>query len=207
MATNNASLYGFRWQRSRFGLSEITERMYVASGYQASPSGVSVDLRPGDPVIKVSDGTVALAAAGNATYGIIAGIGQYFDGSVMRPGGASLPGGTTWGSVQERVSVVHVVPVAGHVFEIDCDDNTTATTEATYRSYIGENADITINQVSGSTLASPLLDISTHATTNTLVWRIVDLALGGNLDFAGTRVKLLVTCNLVQQAPWTILGI
>ena len=123
---NNTALYGFRWQRSRFNLHEITERMYVASAYQAAPGAVNVDLRPGDPVIKVSDGTVALAAAGNATYGIIAGIGQYFDGDVMRPGGPALPGGTTWGTNRERVSVVHVVPAAGHVFEIDCDDNTTA---------------------------------------------------------------------------------
>ena len=205
---NNMALYGFRWQRSRFDVLELTERAYVASAYQAAPSAINVDLRPGDPVVKVSDGTVALAAAGNATYGIVAGIGQYFDGEVMRPGGASLPGGTTWGTLSERISVVHIIPVAGQVFEIDCDDATTATTEAAYRAFIGENCDISINAVSGDKRAYPLLDISTHETSgNSRVWRIVDLALGGNLDFSGTRVKLLVTAAQVQQAPFAVNGV
>lgn len=203
---DNAIMYGFRWQRSRGGTNLVPERVRVASAYQASPGGISVDLRPGDPVKKVSDGTVALVAVGDPTFGIVVGIGPYFDGTRMRPGGVSLPGGTAYGTLLERQSIIYIVPVAGEVFEIDCDDNVTATTEATFNSYIGENCDITLNAVAGSTYANPRLDISTHNTTATLDWRIVDIARFPN-DFTGNYVKLLVTANTVQQAPIQATGV
>jgi len=205
---NNAAQYGFRWQFSLVGRDMPIVRKRVASGYQAAPGGVNVDLNVGDPVILVNDGTIALAAAGNSIYGIIAGIGQYYNAGIGAkvPGGPSLPGGTAYGTNLDNQSIVFVVPAANQVFEIDCDDNVTATTEAAYIALIEENADITINQVSGSTTAKPLLDISDHKTA-TAGCRIVDLGKQGNFDYSGTRVKLLVTVNEVQQAPYVTAGV
>lgn len=205
---NNAALYGARFQYSRGGPNEKVMRVRVASAYQASPGGVSVDLNVGDPIKKVNDGTIALCAAGDAIFGWVAGIGQYYSAAIggIVPGGVSLPGGTTYGSVLERQSFVFITPAAGMVFEMDVDDNTTATTEAGYTALIGENCDITINQVSGDTHAYPLVDISDHKT-GTAQLRIVDLARYIPQDYSGTRVKLLMTTNEVQEAPFQTTGV
>lgn len=204
---DNASLYGFRWVGARQGDPHPDpEIVRVATAYQASPGGVSVDLNVGDPVKKVSDGTVALCATGDATFGIIVGILPYYDGSKMVRSNR-LPGGTAYSTNLERQSKVLIVPIAGNVFECVCDDNTSITTEANYNAAIGENVDISINQVAGSTLATPRLKISTHATTNTLVWRIVDTSHRVNIDYTGLYVPLLVTGNVVQQAPYQTTGV
>lgn len=205
---DQASLYGFRYWKGRAEHYPVPERARVASGYQGTSSAINVDLNVGDPVKKVSDGTVALVAAGDATFGIIVGVEQYYDGAKIIKPALRLPGASTYGTVLERQSILLIQPVAGVLWECDCDDKTTFTTEATYNAAIGENVDITMNGVAGSTLASPLLDISTHATTNTLVWRIVDLAPNPrNQDYSGARVKLIVTCNVVQQAPFQTTGV
>lgn len=202
---NNTHLYGFRYHSNQNGVScPQPLKMRVASGYQAAPGGVNVDLNVGDPVKYVNDGTVALAAAGNAVFGVIVGIGPTnYSGSGFAYT-KSLPGGTT--SSSARPIYVHVLPVAGLNFEVDADDNTTATTEAAYVAFIGENCDHTINQVSGSTLAEPKLDISDHQTT-TAQWRIVDVTREPGIDFSGTNVRLIVTCNEVQQAPYVTAGV
>lgn len=205
----NTNKYGFRWVSALQGTSPPKPiPMRVASGYQAAPGGVNVDLNVGDPVIMVSDGTVALAAAGNPTFGVICGIKPYWDAARSRlTFGTALPGGTTYTGTEEQVSTVNVIPVAGQVFEAVCDDGSTATTKATFITYIGENVDIAINQVSGSRLASPKLDISTHGTSNALVWRIIDVGRAPDADFTVINAPLLVTCNLVQQAPYLTTGV
>jgi hypothetical protein len=166
---------------------------------------VNVDLNVGDPVKLVSDGTVALAAAGDSIYGVITGVAPYYDGTTMVFNN-KLPGGTTYGSVLERTSYVYVLPVAGLVFEVDCDENTTATTQAAYTAFIEENCDLSLNADATTKQARPLLDISTHVTT-TAQWRIYDLSRRIDQDFSGTRVKLLVVCNEVQQAPYVTTGV
>jgi hypothetical protein len=199
---DNPALYGLRWKQSRFGSGTPNIEYYpVASAYQWAPGGVSVDLNVGDPVKKVNDGTVAGVAAGDATFGIVATIAPYFNGTAMVRG-KSLPGGTTYGSNLERQSFVGIILCVGNIFEVVCDDAVTATTQAAYTAFIGENTDISINQVSGSTLATPKLDISLHETGGaTKVWRIVGLSKTPNIDYSGANVPLLVTGNLVQEAP------
>jgi hypothetical protein len=55
--------------------------------------------------------------------------------------------------------------------------------------------------------ADPMLDISTHATTNTFSWRIFGISeLNPFMDPAGTYFKLYVTPNLTSEAPWTATG-
>jgi hypothetical protein len=200
---DNPALYGFRWVESRTGSAYPSlERFPVASAYQAAPGGVNVDLNIGDPVKKVNDGTVALCAAGDACFGIVAGVAPYYDGTKMARANR-LPGGTTYGTNLERQSFVFLILAADNIFEAVCDDAVTFTTQATYTAAIGENVDITINQVSADTHAYPKLDISTHETGGaTKVWRIVGLSKKNNVDFTGANVPLLVTGNLVQQAPW-----
>jgi hypothetical protein len=204
----NIARYGFRWKYSQLDPNQASppiERKRVASGYQAAPSAVNVNLWPGDPVKLVNDGTVALAAAGDAIYGVIASIQPYFDGAKM-VSGSSLPGGTTYGSVLERQSFLNVIPVASQVFAVSADDNTTATTEAGYNALIEENADISINQVSGDLHAYPKLDISDHKTA-TAQCRIIDIDRSVTLDFSAVDLPLLVVFNEVQQAPFVTAGV
>lgn len=203
---DNAALYGFRWVGSRSGSGTPHIAYFpIASAYQAAPGGVNVDLNVGDPVKKVSDGTLALVAATEAHFGVVASIGPYFDGSKMVRG-KSLPGGTTYGSNLERQSMIGIYLSADNLFEVVCDDATTATTQAAYTAFIGENTEVSINQVSGSTLATPKLDISLHNTT-ALAWRIVSLSKRNNIDYSGANVPLIVTGNLIQQAPFQTTGV
>lgn len=209
--SDNQINYGFRWQRSQLGRADSQpNEEFVASGYQAAPGAVNVDLNVGDVVKRAADGSLTLCVATEAAYGVIDYIYPSWDAvnNVMRFTG-SLPGGTAWGTVQDRRSRLGVIPVAGHVFEVDCDDAVTATTEGQYRALIGQNCDISINAVAATRKANPRLDISTQNVTATLIWRIVGIAprLPGSIDFSGNYVKLLVTANVVQQAPFQPLGI
>lgn len=206
---NNTAKYGFRWVRSLTNAGAPPKQaMRVASGYQAAPGGTNVNLNVGDPVTLLSTGYVELAAANSGViYGVIVGIHPYYDGTRMTFG-TKLPGNTVYGTVLERTSWVDVIPVQDQIFEVDVDDNTTATTEAGYLALVGENVDHVFTGASATTgLAHPILDISTHNTTSTLQWRIVDLARIPGMDFSGTRVKVEVTANVVRQAPYVTTGV
>jgi hypothetical protein len=202
---NNTAKYGFRFVRSRSGGTNLPTpiEMAVADSYQATSDGAAsnVDLNIGDPVLLVSTGTVGLATTTADVWGVIVGFKPYWNGTAMTPTNR-LPGGTTGGSNITRQSRVLVVPVENNIFEVDVDDNTTATTYAGYQAFIGENADhVCVADLTNTSRpkANPKLDISVHATTNTLGWRIVGISdTAENQDFSGTGVKLLVMCNNIQ---------
>ncbi len=203
---DNPAFYGFQWVKSRTGSGiPVLEVNSVASAYQAAPGGVNVDLNIGDPVKKVNDGTVALAAAGDAIFGIVHHIYPYWDGTKKVPGNR-LPGGTTYGTNQDRESRIAIALFADNIFKVVADDSATATTLLAYRALVGENADITINQVSGDTHAYPKLDISDHKTA-TAQCRIVDVGYDVGIDYSGANVPILVTGNEVQQAPFQVVGV
>lgn len=203
---DNPGYYGFRWVKSRTGSGiPVIEYYPVASAYQAAPGGVNVDLNIGDPVKKVNDGTLALAAAGDAIFGIVATVDAYWDGA-KKVRANRLPGGTTYGTVLDRESRVGIYLFADNIFEVVADDAVTATTQAAYEAFIGENTDITINQVSGDTHAYPKLDISLHGT-GTAQCRIVGIANRIDIDFTGANVPILITGNEVQQAPFQTTGV
>ena len=199
---DNVARYGFRWVKSRTGSGlPVIEQYPVASAYQAAPGGVNVDLNIGDPVKKVNDGTVALCAAGDQVFGIVADIAPYWDGA-KKVRANRLPGGTTYGSVLDRQSRVGIILAGENIFECIVDDNTTATTQAGYTAFIGENVDVSINQSAGDTHAYPKLHITGHETGGaTKVWRIVSLSDRIDTDYSGLNVPLYVTGNLIQQAP------
>lgn len=209
---DNAVRYGFRWQRSAGVASGLgapdPRRVAVASAYQAAPGAVNCHLWPGDPVTKLSDGTVQLAATGGQIDGVIVGIGPYYNATIGAMAFADfLPGGTTYGTNLDRTSYVWIVDPGLAVFECCCDENTTATTRAAYQAFVGENVDHILVPVTATAKATPLLDISTHATTNTLAWRIIDIPLRPEIDFSGLNVPLLVMPNVVGQAAFQITGV
>jgi hypothetical protein len=161
----------------------------------------------GDALQLVNDGSVAVATTGEAVSYISDGCEQYWTGSELKKGNY-LPASTAWGTVRERRSVIRCIPVRGNVFEIDGDDGTTATTEATYESLVNNNCQMTTG-AGGSTVSGQstyALDISTAATTAG-EWRIVGISTRPNQDFASSRVKLLVQANTGQMPPFSTTGV
>lgn len=205
---DNPARYGFRPIKGRQSADCSPVWRDVASGYQAAPGATNVDLNLGDPVIRVSDGTVAIAATTGVIYGIIVGFGFYWNAALGRMEPANnLPGGVAYGSVFDRRSQVLVLPVDGQLFEVDVDDAVTATTRAAYRAFIGENVN-TIYAASATTgRANPRVDISAHATTNTFQWQIQDVGTKDVYDYAGANVKLIVSCNLPDSSPLVPTGV
>lgn len=208
--SDNAIRYGFKWMRSLGGAagSGIYEprRVAVASGYQAAPGATNCHLWPGDPVTKIGDGTVTLAAAAGQIDGIIVGIGPYYNGVTMTFGDF-LPGNTVYGTNLDRTSYVWIVDPGLQLFEAIVNDNTTCVQRSDYQAVVGENVNHILVPDATAFKATPKLNISGHANTNTLQWRIVDIPLRPEIDFTGLNVPLLVTANVVGQAPFQTTGV
>lgn len=204
---DNPGRYGFRPIKGRGSADCAPIWCDVASAYQAAPGGTNVDLNLGDPVIRVNDGTVALAAATGVIMGVIVGFGFYWNAALgMMTPATKLPGGTTYPSFDRRSQVL-VLPVLGQLFEVDVDDAVTATTRAAYRAFIGENVN-TIYSASATTgRANPKVDISAHATTNTFQWQIQEVGTKDVVDYAGANMKLIVSCNLPDASPFVATGV
>lgn len=205
---DNTHKYGFRWSEAANGRPcPIPQEKSVATGYAAEADSAGgtdyVDLNVGDPVGLLSTGYIELANTTDLVWGIIVGVKQYYDGTqiVNNP---KLPYSTAFGSVFHRRSILYVVPVTDGLWEIDADDKVTATTEALYHAFIGENAPHTCpGSGAGSPggKADPYLDISAHATTAGLEWRIEQISRTfENRDFSGSYVKLIVRSNASQNA-------
>lgn len=203
---DNVAKYGFRFFRSRSGSGTPTpEERFLASAYQAAPGGTNVDINIGDPLTLVNDGSLAIATAGSSgrISHICVGVKQYYDGTRMRSGDR-VPGGQgVYGTNLERQTLIYALRTEDVIWEIDCNDATTATTLAAYQAFINENADIAYSASSSTKLANPRLAISTHNTTATLQCRIVGISpTVNNQDFSGNYVKLLVTINMGAAGGW-----
>jgi hypothetical protein len=195
---NNVRRYGFRWASSANGSSQpVTVRKHVASGVTFSDGSNTVPLSAGDPVKLKSDGGVELAASGNAVYGIVLGVGPYWDGTKMVRG-STLPSGTTWGTNYERQSWVYVAPASQGLWEIDAEDSS-YTSEATYRNAVNLQFDHAFDTAI-TTSAWPQLKTSTAGATTDKTWRLEDISpTVENQDFSGLYVKLLVRVVLSQE--------
>ena len=214
---DNTGKYGIRWTRAGNGMEcpDPIEKT-VAASYQATNDGAgfNVDLNAGDPVKLVSDGTIALALTTEAVWGVIVAFKPYWTGEFLKPS-PRLPGATNWGTIRERRSIALVVPVDGsQIWEMDCDDKTTATTEAAYEAFEGENCTFVIpgNQTDSSKpSADPKIDISLHATTASLHLRLHKLSMTmENQFFDGANVKYWIKWNVTQaaaQPATTIAGV
>jgi hypothetical protein len=217
---DNVQKYGIRWAKGYNGGRDVPQPVecFVASGQAFNINGGSsgINLSIGDPVTRLASGAVTLcdgsegASGGVAIYGIVVGIQPYYDSTIgnsgaLRPSNV-LPSSIAYGTNLERQSKVLVVPVGNDVFEVDCDDAVTATTEAAYQALIGNNADHALTTAT-STKAYPRLDISS-AGTATAQWRIVGISkTADNQDFSGNYVKLLVICNEPQDPSASATGI
>lgn len=216
---DNAARYGFRWVRGREGgkpMPVIEERICATgASFDVNGGAQNVSLRKGDPVILLSDGSVDLCdgneGAGGALnlYGIFMGCKQYWNGTKLLMAQEYLPSDISWGTVWERRTIVYVAPFLAGVWEIDTDDTSASyDTEAEFHAFVGENADYKLWGASGELFANPRLDISTHATTSTLVLRIVDVSKTvENADYAGNYVKMHVEANLSGRPAFTATGV
>jgi hypothetical protein len=215
---DNAVRYGFRFVKSRSGSfnAPVQEAWTATSASFDVNSGASnVYLGEGDPILQVSDGSVTLALGSETTdsttiLGICCGIKQYYDSAkgVMTAAGPGIPSDLAWGTNLARQSRLYFTPAESAIWAIQVDDVATATTEAAYQAFIGENCRMILTGASGDTRARPKLDISTHATTNTFPWKIIGVSQsGGNQDYAGANVELYVIANGSLASNSAILGI
>jgi len=210
---NNAHRYGFRWVGSADGACYPKSREFlVATAYQATVSAENVDLNIGDPVQLTTDGTMVLGATGNPSifWGVIVGFSNVKVGLPLKGRKFSrLPGGTTW-TTEENASKVLVVPFGRNIWEIDCDDASTATTLTAYRALIGEDCNMTFSRDASDSdrpKANPLLDISDHNTSEG-DFRIVGISkTAENQDYAGLYVKVHVMVNETGEPPFVTAGV
>ena len=210
---DNMAKYGLRWSMSANSHPCPNPlRRYVADGYQAKADDTTtnVDLNIGDPVKIMGDGTVALCNTGEPVFGVIMAFEPYWNGSVMQPTNR-LPGGTTGGGLFERKSAVLVVPANSGYWECDCNDAVTATTEAAYTAFIGENMDhVIVADLSNPSQpkANPKLAIAGHGTA-TAQWRCEGVSRSlANQDFAGNYVKLFMRVNESSEtAAMSLVGV
>jgi len=199
----NNTYGGFRFNKMRNGSrTPVVEVWPVASGYATA-------IFRGDPVKKVDDGTIEVAAAGDTDIlGIADGVEQYNESGVLRKGNY-LPASTTFspstvGSVNE--SRVRVILARDTVFEVDADDGSSVTTVAAAHGVVGENCDHVAAAGSTATGRSAYaLDISTHVAT-AAQWRIVGIASDPLNDVTSTRAKYLVEVNESNQPQFSTSG-
>lgn len=211
---DNRHKYGFRFfsTQSGSGRPACIEAL-VASGYQGNVGGGStnVGISIGDPVDYLSTGFVELSndtATRDTLFGVVMAVANAkVDANGKARPASYLPGATSY-SLEETTSRLIVAPFSDHIWEIDVDDATTATTLAAYRAFVGENCDFVYSPDTTNAdrpRANPVLDISTHATTAALHFRIVGVSKSReNADFSGANVKLLVQLN--QGIDPTLLG-
>jgi hypothetical protein len=206
---DNRQGYGFRYAGARWGRDIAPIECIVATSEVFSVTGgtANVLLGPGDPVIKLATGGVTLCPGAETTaqtpFGVVMAVLPYWDAAsgFMKPA-ECLPSAVAWGTNLERQSKVLVQPFETAYWEIDCDDAVSATTEAAYQAFIGENTEYRLNggivpTANPQNRAHPRLDISAHATTNTFNLRIVRVShTKDNVDFTGNYVKMIVELNL-----------
>lgn len=189
----NRTLGGFRWRGSANAPSVAEPPIEI----HPVADDFAVQLSLGDPVKLISTGYIEDADPGDAVYGIFAGAEQYFDGDVIRKGG-KIPADVSYDTNFARQTLARIIPARGQLFECDADDGTTATTWANWLALVGENVEwqtgTAVGDWSGATL-----DISGHATTDTLSVRIRGIPNRDMQDLASSRVKVLCEFNLVQS--------
>ncbi len=208
MIPNSTFRGGLRWERSMYaGGNGNPPRMLgrVATGYDGDLSGADIHIMVGMAVKYVNDGTYAIAAAGDAIAGVVEGILPYYNSTAaLMQYGNYLPNQTAYSTNYSRESQLIIIPVAGQMFRISCDEATSATSYSAYRTLIQNNADHIIVAGTAPT-AYMLLDVSTavSGTTATAQWRIEEIPDQDLQDFTANYVEVLVTCNEMQRNSTT----
>lgn len=204
----NLEAYGFRVHSWRGGIAPDPIVMPVASteSFDVNGGAANCALRKGDLVRVTSSGTLEQCDGNEDTTEapayVVMGIKQYYSSGqgVLIPS-KQLPSDVTYSGAEQQ-SQAWVVPIEAGTWKIQVDENTTATTLAAYEAFVGENADHILTGASGETYLDPKLDISTHNTTDTLVFRIIDIPNKSVQKFDETNVELIVEANVAQR-PWS----
>ncbi len=214
----NRVQYGATWSVAANGGKACPAplQLPVATAYQAAINGGgNVDLNIGD-IVRIVNGFIELAdgsegaGGGESIYGVIVAVRPFFDTTIGQVGALKptnrLPGGTVYGTNLDRQSLVQVVPMDAGIWEMDCDDNVTATTLAAYQALVNENVDFINTEDAALAKAQPRLDISGHGTP-TAQLRITNVSPTlNNQDFSDTFVKLWVRVNESQETAYTTVG-
>lgn len=197
----NVALGGFRWRKNRRGGAnqEPREERMVASNNTTA-------IFAGDPVKLVNDGTVVVAAAGDAVYGICMGATRYRNSSGTIRGGNFLPAGTTYTGApvmsNDQASVIQCCPVVGQIFEVDVNTGQASLTAA--QTLVHNNANSVANAGNTSSGRSAyVLDASTAAVTAALQWRILEIAPDPSNDPTSANWKVLVEANVGTEPSAT----
>ena len=171
MARANILFGGFELYSGRTSQNIVPNivRKQVATAYGTA-------IFSGDPVKKVNDGTVSVSAAGEAIYGIVAGVhylnsaGKYVDANYV-------PASISYTPDRSRTIVDVIVAMPGVLFKV-CADAAIASV-ATARTYIDENCDhvATAAGNTGTGRSGFQLAIAGHQTA-TAQWRLADLLCG-----------------------------
>lgn len=174
----------------------------VASAYGTA-------IYPGEPVLLVSDGTVARTPAGSAAgvatdgiFGVVTRIVQYRDanvGGLRKTDIKYLPASTTYTADADR-SIVQI-RLANSTARYRARVSA-ASVLATVRSAVGNNIDHQYG-TANTTLGRSGLTLlgSSINTTNTLQWRIVEFPDGPLNDATAADYWLTVIPNLIQGLP------
>lgn len=199
---DNRHQYGIRFHSTQGGSGRpACVEALVASAY-AGDHGGAVGIAIGDPVDRLATGFVELTndtATRDTLFAVVMSVANAkVDANGKARPANYLPSGTTY-TLEETTSRLIVAPFSDHNWEMDCDDAVSATTLAAYRAFVGENVDMVFSRETSNPdkpRCNPLLDISTHAVTAALMWRIVGVSKSReNADFSGLNVKLLVQLN------------
>ena len=205
---DNPVKYGFRLARFRSGyaMSSAEEAFCITGATFAGGSATAASLRPGDPIVRLASGAINVAPGTDGTpgdvLGVVVGIKQYLDPSfsnAVTARGNALPSSVAYGTNLDLQSKIYYIPAEAAVWRIVVNDATTATTLAGYQAFVGENCSHIHTAASGGLALTPKLNISTHATTATLDWRIVGIPDPTLQDFSGANVELEVICNRPQN--------
>lgn len=188
----NMVIGGLRWVKARRGANvEPVELRPVASAY-------ATGIFRGDPLKLVSDGTVAVAAAGESVYAIADGAMQYKNGAAQIVAGTFLPAATTYTGAPHvsnpQASIVRCTPVMGQVFEGSA--NTLAASVTVAQGQMGNNCDLAAG-AGGSTISgrSSFVVDNAGVGTATAQVRLLELSSAGDSDVTAVNWLVLVEFN------------
>jgi hypothetical protein len=184
---DNTAFHGFRYiGPAGGGTPPAIVPCRVASAYGYA-------FYPGDVVKRIAAGLVDHSGTGEAVYGVVMGIGRYYDGTKMRYN-TTLPASTTYSTNYERESTLLVMPALGQLFEACLDAAWTTATYAGIRSLVGTNIDhVATASQGGNFYLDP--DACVAATAQ---WRVIDCPRELGLDYTGAYVPLIVMANETQ---------
>lgn len=223
----NTHRYGFRFARSISG-SETPQTFTFPIPTAYAPvtvvgAGTSVNLNIGDPVNFDEVGGIRLVQQGQASdgsdtddyaWGVIVGFPRVIVGGYPRPGSFYTSGTAYTGGIgSDTAPLVTVIPVAGNIFEIDCDTTHSTPTKSGFMALVGGTGNMVYSVLSsgnGQPKANPFLDVSdvvlNSAEINQL--RVVGLGKAGDtMDFTSTNVTMQVMWNEIMPAQAAISGI